>query len=398
MIKVAFWYDRPQEYSGGVNYMRNLLYAISVSGDTKIQPYVFFGTQVDEKIVNSLRPLATVITTKILDRKSVPWFINKLLFKFFGSLLLVKRELRRHDITIVSHAEHVYGRRSPLRIIGWIPDFQYLHLPELFPTLDTARETRRFQKVISESDVVVMSSYAAFKDFRSIAPAGTESKGRVLQFVSQPNTLIADDNVIALADKIEKKYNFSGKYFFLPNQFWQHKNHKVVFEAVRLLKARGINVLVLCTGNVHDYRLSNTSYTDGLIEFIRVNGLQNNIMILGLIDYNDVLFLMKNCIAVLNPSRFEGWSSSVEEAKSIGKQVVLSNIAVHIEQDPVDGRYFSPDDAGELAVILGELLCASETNESVDRRAQASQELHERTMAYGRKYAELVHQLDYERL
>ena len=398
MAKVAFWYDRPQEYSGGLNYIRNLLHALSVAGDQRVEPYVFFGTRVDEKVIDQFRPLATVVRTEILDRKSVPWFIHKVLFKLFGSLLMVKRELRRHGISIVSHAENVYGRRAPLRVISWIPDFQYLYLPDLFPGLDSSAETRRLQKIIAETDAVVLSSHAAFQDFRRIAPAGSEARARVLQFVSQPNSRLTGDNGSILAQHIEEKYAFSGKFFFLPNQFWLHKNHAVVFEAVRLLKASGVDVLVLCTGNQRDYRLNNTSYADGLNEFIQTHRLQNNIKILGLIDYDDVLFLMKNCVAVLNPSRFEGWSSTVEEAKSIGKQVALSDIPVHREQDPLDARYFSPDDASGLAVILSELWSAPEGGVNGDREGQARARLHDRTVAYGRSYAELVHQLEHSLL
>ena len=398
MAKVAFWYDRPQEYSGGLNYIRNLLHALSVAGDQRVEPYVFFGTRVDEKVIDQFRPLATVVRTEILDRKSVPWFIHKVLFKLFGSLLMVKRELRRHGISIVSHAENVYGRRAPLRVISWIPDFQYLYLPDLFPGLDSSAETRRLQKIIAETDAVVLSSHAAFQDFRRIAPAGSEARARVLQFVSQPNSRLTGEDGSILAHLIEEKYVFSGRFFFLPNQFWLHKNHAVVFEAVRLLKAGGVDVLVLCTGNLHDYRLNNTTYADDLNEFIQVHRLQHNIKILGLIDYDDVLFLMKNCLAVLNPSRFEGWSSTVEEAKSIGKQVVLSNIPVHIEQNPVDARYFSPDDAEDLAAILNELWNARENGSNVDREDQARARLHERTVAYGRSYAELVDHLERSQL
>jgi glycosyltransferase involved in cell wall biosynthesis len=374
--------------------MRNLLYAISVSGDTQIQPYVFFGTQVDEQIVNSFRPLATVVTTKLLDRKSVPWFVNKVLIKLFGSFVLVKRELSRHGISIVSHAANVYGRRAPLRVISWIPDFQYLHFPELFPGLDSEAETRYLQKIITETDVVVLSSYAAYQDFLRIAPEGYAARGRVLQFVSQPNSKLISENTQMSLNRVEEKYDFKGDFFFLPNQFWVHKNHAVVFEAVRLLKARGGDVLVLCTGNLYDYRTDNTSHADSLNEFIQVNKLQQNIKILGLIDYDDVLCLMKNCLAVLNPSRFEGWSSTVEEAKSIGKQIVLSNIPVHIEQAPLDGRYFSPDDAKGLAVILGELWIDRENASNQARELLASARLRERTVAFGRSYVELVHKLE----
>jgi glycosyltransferase involved in cell wall biosynthesis len=395
MTKVAFWYDRPQEYSGGLNYVRNLLHAIAASGDRRIEPFVFFGTRVDDALVDPFRPLATVVRTKVLDRKSIPWFLHKVLFKSIGSLLMIKRELRRHGISIVSHAENVYGRRAPLRVISWIPDFQYLHLPQLFPGLDADAETDRLRKIIRETDAVVLSSHAALEDFRRVAPPGTESKARVLQFVSQPNSRLLESAARGSLDAVRAKYELPGeRFFFLPNQFWSHKNHAVVFEAVRQLKERGVDVVVVCTGNLRDYRLAGTQYADELRDFVRTHGLDAHIKILGLIDYDDVLLLLRNCLALLNPSRFEGWSSTVEEAKSIGKRVVLSNIPVHVEQAPPGARYFEPDDAHELAEILGELWRTGPGDDEAHREADALARLHERTIAYGRAYADIVRRVE----
>ena len=37
---------------------------------------------------------------------------------------------------------------------------------------------------------------------------------------------------------------------------------------------------------------------------------------------------------MINPSLFEGWSSTVEECKSVGKNMILSDLNVHKEQYP----------------------------------------------------------------
>ncbi len=373
--------------------MRNLLYAISASGDKQIEPFIFFGTQVDKKTINSFQPFAKVITTKTLDRKSIPWFISKVFIRFFGSMFFVKRLLSQHGISIISHADSVYGNLAPLKVISWIPDFQYLHLPELFPNLDIEAETRYLQKVIMGSDLVVLSSNAAYQDFLRIAPIDFATRGRVLQFVSQPDSKLVSNNVGMDLLRVMEKYDFSGKFFFLPNQFWEHKNHATVFEAVRILTAKGIDVLVICTGNLQDYRKKNNELINSLNQFIKDNNLQKNIKILGLIDYDDVLCLMKNCLAVLNPSYFEGWSSSVEEAKSIGKHVVLSNIPVHVEQAPTGGKYFPAGDAFKLSLIMEEHWICHEKTSSQDYEEKAVRQLHERTLAFGRNYIRLVREL-----
>ena len=90
--------------------------------------------------------------------------------------------------------------------------------------------------------------------------------------------------------------------------------------------------------------------------------------VLGSIPDHDLLGLMRNSVAILNPSLFEGWSTSVEEAKSLGKTVLLSDIAVHREQAPDLGVYFHPQDAEDLACKLWSTLADYDPN--IDARNQ----------------------------
>ena len=387
-IKVGFWFDAPFEYSGGLNYFHNLLYALAQVNDGSVHPYVFFANDIPGAIERRFTPYATVVRTKLLQRHTVSWLAHKLTECVFGVMPLFTGLLRTHDIHVLSHVWFVCKGRMPFRIIAWIPDFQYLHLPDLFPTLDTGQETRTQQRVIAQSDVVVVSSEHAFQDFKRVALPSHQSLGKVLHFVSQPDARVASSDLTL--ETIQRKYGFNGRYFHLPNQFWAHKNHLVVLQAVDKLKRAGINVQVLCTGNTKDYRVDAAQYIDQLREFIDSNDLHHNIRILGLIDYGDVLFLMRNAVAVINPSRFEGWSSSVEEAKSMGTPVVLSNIEVHVEQAPANAHYFDPSDFEGLTEILRTVWYESDTKSRFELENAAAEALRERTLTFGLEYFRLL--------
>ena len=389
MLKIAFWFDAPIEYSGGLNYIKNLLHALSLVNDGTVQPYVFFAKDVPDDLERQFAPYATVVRTQLLQRRTVPWFIHKVLYRAFHSMALVNALLTSHGIDLISHVWFVYKGSPPFKIISWIPDFQYLHLPGLFPNLDATQETRTNQKIIAQSDAVILSSNDAFEDFRRLALPGQEARGTVLRFVSQPGSAVPTSTLTM--ESIEQKYLFRGRYFLLPNQFWAHKNHMVVLQAVAKLKQSGTDVLVLCTGNTKDYRLNGNPYINSVRSFMDSNSLHDHVRILGLIDYSDVLFLMRHSIAVINPSCFEGWSSSVEEAKSMGKPVILSRIGVHVEQNPAKGHYFDPDDAVELSGILARTWISSSDNTShAEVEQSARNALHERTLAFGNAYLRLL--------
>ena len=64
--------------------------------------------------------------------------------------------------------------------------------------------------------------------------------------------------------------------------------------------------------------------------------------------------------ALINPSRFEGWSTTVEEAKSFGVPMILSDIDVHREQTGGVARYFGTDDPEALANHLSDVSQAAQ--------------------------------------
>ena len=77
-------------------------------------------------------------------------------------------------------------------------------------------------------------------------------------------------------------------------------------------------------------------------------GAQRHFHLLGQVDHGLVQALTIGANALLNPSRFEGWSTTVEEAKAVGTPTLLSDLPVHREQVP-DARFFGIDDAATLA-------------------------------------------------
>jgi glycosyltransferase involved in cell wall biosynthesis len=65
--------------------------------------------------------------------------------------------------------------------------------------------------------------------------------------------------------------------------------------------------------------------------------------------------LIRASHAVVQPSRFEGWSSTVEDSRAFGKPIVISDIDVHLEQAPERGVFFPVGDVEALATTLAEV-------------------------------------------
>ncbi len=345
MTRVGFVLVFDDGWLGGLNYFRNLLTAIYSLPDRKIEAVVFTADNSGEAYLSEL-PDIEVVRSKMLRRRSLSWLIRKACQYILGRDIFLERLLAKHKIEVLSHSGSL-GRNAAIPSISWIPDFQYYHLPEFFTEKEIALRSRQYEWLCHNSACVLLSSFDAQKDLRAIFP-GYSSKSEVLQFVAAVN----QENVPTL-EELQHKYGFSGSFFLVPNQFWAHKNHQVLLEALSVLKNSGRVLQILATGNSHDHR--QPGFFDELMSQARTKGIENNFKVLGVIPKRDLDGLMKYALALINPSLFEGWNTSVEEAKTLGKRIILSDIAVHREQDPASGLFFPPHDANALAKAMRQL-------------------------------------------
>ena len=343
MIRVGFLLNFTVEYKGGINYLKNLFYALKEYHSNDVQLLLFVPENIDISYEKLFSPYAIIIRTKILERKSLCWYLSRISEKYLKFDPFVFFLLKKNGINCISHSNYVYPFKD-IKTINWVPDFQYLHYPNLWTNEQLQYVKKAHKKWIHQSDLIVVSSYAAKNDLLSQYP-DFSNKVEVLHFVSQPEN-INDSGYIFEFDE-----TFDGKFFYLPNQFWIHKNHLIVFKAIKVLKERNIEVHLVTTGSQNDYR-DGGKHFNKLLEYIKENELEKNISFLGLVPYSQVFSLMKQSLSIINPSYFEGWSSTVEESKSIDKTIILSDISVHREQCPLKGIYFNPDDVNELASIL----------------------------------------------
>jgi len=128
------------------------------------------------------------------------------------------------------------------------------------------------------------------------------------------------------------------------------------------------------------------------MNYAKIKNIQNNIQLLGMIDILEVYYLMRNCISVINPSFFEGWSSTVEEVKSIGKNIILSDIPVHREQNPPEGIFFNPHNPQELAEILSEKWKTSKGGADYELEKKARGRLEQRIANFGKTYQKIINE------
>jgi glycosyltransferase involved in cell wall biosynthesis len=382
VIRVGFECFFDAGWQGGVNYFRNLLEAVYSMPERKIEVVIFTGTRSSERYFEGFPPQIKIVRNRIFDKGSIYWRMRFAFRRLLSRDVLFEKLLRTYQILILSHSDWLPGN-SPIPTIGWIPDFQHVNLPEFFSADERATRDKYYKNICRYCSSVIVSSFDSQSDLGRFDSACV-SKSHVLQFVV---SLKGSKSALPRRTELEKHYDFSGNYFLLPNQFWKHKNHLVVIEAMGLLCKEGREVQVLATGNIEDYR--HPAFFSSLKQRIEELGVGRYFRTLGLVSSADLSALMQYALAIINPSYFEGWSTTVEEAKAFGKRIILSDIPVHREQNPLLASYFQPDDPERLAAIMWSIW-NSEALDNAEYCQNALCETDKRRLEFASKYQGIV--------
>ena len=279
------------------------------------------------------------------------------------------------------------GKDFPVPWIGWIPDFQHKRLPQFFSQTEIKNRDHTFQKLIDEATHIVVSSQDAYKDLMTWFPT-QESKVSVLSFTCVASPQWYEDN----PQKIVQYFDLPEKYLMFPSQFWRHKNHQLVFEALRLLKEQGKDdIALVLTGNQQDYRWP--QHFNDLQEFIKRHNLGKQIYMLGLLERQQQVQLLRCAAAIIQPSLFEGWSSLVEDCRTLGKKIYLSDIPIHREQNPPDAQFFPPQNAELLAELINQDWPHLQPGPDIAKEQQAYIQQQERAKDYARLLIEIIKKL-----
>jgi glycosyltransferase involved in cell wall biosynthesis len=382
-VRIGIFYTGGPEWTGGERYVRNLLLALKQVPSA--EPVLLMpASKPDSELASWIATGCEVLRVQALDRWTLSWWLRQ--FARFTRRVeydVWSESFLRHHGIGVTYLRPCVGRPGAIPNISWIPDFQHLHLPDMFSAEEIETRSAQLHLAAEYSARVVLSSQQAYQDYLRFSPAHAK-KGRVLQFVASVGPEIYRRN----PNEVVQKFGLPEKFFYLPNQFWKHKNHLMVVKALGLLNKVGHRVHVVCSGNQKDYR--HPQYWQDFNRAISENGVEEQLIVLGMIPADDVFALLRQSIATVNPSLFEGWSTTVEEARSVGKRVLLSDIPVHLEQDPPGATYFDRNNPDDLAQKLYELWRELPPGPDVVMETRARESLHARLAGFGARFFDIT--------
>jgi glycosyltransferase involved in cell wall biosynthesis len=164
-----------------------------------------------------------------------------------------------------------------------------------------------------------------------------EGKVHVLPFVS-PGYL----SKISASTDFPRRYSLPGKYVFYPAQFWEHKNHGRLIEAVKILEKDVPDLHLVLVG-------SSKNGFENIKNLVRRLGLTEKVHFMGYVSNKDLGEFYRRARAMVMPTFFGPTNIPPLEAFTLGCPVAVSNVYGIPNQVGDAALLFDPKDAEDIA-------------------------------------------------
>lgn len=253
--------------------------------------------------------------------------IKNIYFLFFKKLFITKYN---------SLCQAVVANR--IDIVWFLTNsFEYVEVPFVFTVWDLQH---RLQPFFPEVSIEGWNWQFRENYYRSILPRATfvitgndAGKKEIMQFYGVDEHRIKivphpTPNFVLGSSLIAEKPRFAiPKHFVLyPAQYWPHKNHVMLVEAMKVLREKySIDVSLICTGSDK----GNKSFIEGkIIEA----GLDKSIFLKGFVKTEELVYLYKHALALVYPTFFGPENLPPLEAFALGCPVIASDVPGAKEQ------------------------------------------------------------------
>lgn len=375
-IRIALEAGYDPGWPAGFNYIRSLAHTLS-------------SLPINDAPLIRILPLDKETLYRTMDLRLLP-NIEIAVPRWWSATSLLLRRVLRKSVQPIARRPLIapykdidvsfpdWGKPLPGVVqIPWIQDLQHVHLPHLFPIDEVRSREERIARIADRRCVVVLSSQTAAADFLRLHP-----KARATPMVWSFCSSITEEVDAEAAPGLD----LPEVYIYCPNQFWAHKDHITLFQAVKLLAEGGNHVALVCSGLIADNR--NSGYIASVQDLLKEPSVAQRVKVLGFLERQTQFEVLRRCAVVVQPSLFEGWSTVIEDAKAVGRPIIASDIDIHLEQAP-DAIFFRTGSAESLADRLKNFLHGAKGGPDQHSEKRAREETKLRRIESANRFLEI---------
>ncbi|MDR3476678.1 MAG: glycosyltransferase family 1 protein [Gammaproteobacteria bacterium] len=237
------------------------------------------------------------------------------------------------------------SRRIP--VVAVVHDIQFHYHPYFFTREDLFQRRRNFASAYKKADrIICVSEHVK----NTVLDAAKISRDKVVSIYTRLGNRLVRAKQETLVSTLKNHELTDNNYLLYPANFWQHKNHQMLFTAFQYYRSKHpqSTLKLVCTG-------ADNAHKKALADAIRQMGLDNWIKLPGFLADDAFSSLMQGCKAVIFPSLYEGFGMPIIEAMANSKPVLCSNLTCLPEIAGNAAILFDPRKPTDIANAIARL-------------------------------------------
>lgn len=324
---------------GGVTYIKNLLTHLSKINSR--HHFLVFTTLSGKKAFYFPHPDFTFVSYKIPSKNPI--------FRILWEQCLLPFLLKKEGVDVLFSPGNICPLFSKTPNVVMVQNLA----PFDDSIISTEGKTQKYRLIllklltmasIKRAKKVIFISKKAIHDMKNL---GLCLKHANLIYHGKNEELFHENVTRDKKLHVIKKYNL-GKFILYVSNIHRYKNFFELIQAFAMIRNKiDEEIKLLLVGRRFD-----VGYYDGMMRFIREKRLEERILFLGEIPYDELPVLYGSCILFIYPSTCENCPNILIEAMACGAPMLASNIKPMPEICAGAAVYFDPTAPGEMADVL----------------------------------------------
>lgn len=285
---------------GMFQYAQSLVEALISEGNSRVEVVIAYTNLDWVPVLESLgidngkelqNPYIGIMIANFFMAIRLPGFLARSFGLIINPLI---RELRSYkcDAWIFPAQDSLSWQVYGVKVIGTIHDLMHRYesrFPEVGSIFRYGIREHRFSNIAKYSHVILVDSSIGKKhviDSYQIAP----TKVFPLPYIA-PSYLSGKKERI----DFERRYKLPKKYLFYPAQFWPHKNHENLIDALKIALLKYPDIFLVLSGGI-------SKGYENIYNYASANGVLDKIIFLGYVPQDDLAGIYKRARALIYPS------------------------------------------------------------------------------------------------
>jgi len=355
--RIAVYLGSDPSWGGSHQYAQGIISALASLDPHNFDIRVFYTN-------NCWKPFLDKALLNNFKTYTHPLYFSKITLKiifayFFKKKSMLSKIEKQKIINFEKWNPHIYitpqmtgfPYKNNAKHIGVIHDLMHRYEAQ-FPEVGTKEEVEArdsvFSYVVEHAQTILVDSNIG-KAHVYECYSNVQANIEVLPFT------VFKDQMPAHSQK--PKAQLPKKFFFYPAQFWQHKNHKRLAEALSICLEQNPEQCPKQCKDMHFVLTGGTDKNgyDAFQECIKALNIEKHFSILGYVKAEEIVWLYENAQALVMPTFFGPTNIPPLEAFSKVCPVAISDIYGHREEYGDAALYFDPKSSASIADVLYKL-------------------------------------------